>query len=49
MFFPNLYAGAQISLPKWWDLCEKVKGENPCVGTRSVSGKTLLRAVRDCK
>lgn len=32
-FFPNLYTGAQIALPKRWDLREKVKGENPFVGT----------------
>ena len=49
MFFPNLYIGAQISLPKQWDFCEKVKGENPRVGTWSVSGKTLFRAATDCK
>lgn len=48
-FFPNQYTGAQVFFPEQWDLCEKVKGENPCVVTLSVSGKTRLRVARDCK
>jgi len=47
--FPNHYKGAQGSLSQQWDLCEKVKGGNPCVDTLSVQGKTLLSVARDCK